>query len=64
MVLENGRFAHVFIWKEGSKPDLAYARQVLGAVNPNALSAVSGENPPLTAFGIAGQWPDDRIVPF
>jgi uncharacterized RDD family membrane protein YckC len=59
MVLENGRLAHVFIWKEGSKPDLAYARQVLGAVNPNALSAVSGENPPLTAFGIAGQWPDD-----
>ena len=59
MVLENGRLAHVFIWKEGSRPDLAYARQVLGAVNPNALSAVSGDNPPLTAFGVTEQWPDD-----
>jgi uncharacterized RDD family membrane protein YckC len=59
MVLENGRLAHVFIWKEGTRPDLAYARQVLAAVNPNALSAVSGEDPPLTAIGVEGEWPDD-----
>ena len=52
--MENGsnRVAQVFIWKQGAVPDLAYAREVLSVVNPDAYAAASGENPPLQLFSI------------
>src|SRR5206468_8344710 len=53
------RVAQVFVWKQGTVPDLAYARQVLSVVNPDAFAAVSGDNPPLQLFSIMGQWPDE-----
>lgn len=53
------RVAQVFVWKQGSAPDLAYARRVLSAVNPEAYAAASGPNPPLQFFSIAGPWPDE-----
>jgi uncharacterized RDD family membrane protein YckC len=55
----SNRVAQVFIWKQGAAPDLGYARQVLGVVNPEAYKAVTGENPPLHLFSVMGPWPDD-----
>jgi hypothetical protein len=59
--MESGssHIAQVFVWRQGSAPDLAYARQVLSVVNPEAFAAVTGENPPLRLFAISGPWPDD-----
>ncbi len=54
-----GRLAQIFIWKQGAAPDLNYARQVLGAVNSDAASALSTDAPPLRLFSITGTWPDD-----
>ncbi|MBF6614637.1 MAG: RDD family protein, partial [Chloroflexi bacterium] len=54
-----GRLAQIFIWKQGAAPDLNYARQVLGAVNSDAASALSTDAPPLRLFSITGAWPDD-----
>lgn len=51
--------AQVFVWKQGSAPDLAYARRVLSAVNPEAYAVASGANPPLQLFSILGGWPDE-----
>jgi uncharacterized RDD family membrane protein YckC len=55
----SSRVAQVFVWKQGSAPDLSYARQVLSVVNPDAFSAVAGDNPPLQLFSIVGQWPEE-----
>lgn len=53
------RVAQVFFWKQGTPPDLDYARQVLSVVNPEAHRSASGENPPVRLFSISGPWPDD-----
>jgi uncharacterized RDD family membrane protein YckC len=59
MATNNERLAQVFLWKEGSTPDLDYARQVLRAVNPDAYRAIAGGNPPLQLFSVAPPWPDE-----
>jgi uncharacterized RDD family membrane protein YckC len=53
------RLAHIFVWKEGSPPDLDYARQVLRVANPQAYRLALGESPPIHLFGVAGPWPAD-----
>src|ERR1043165_4486642 len=61
----SSRIVRVFVWRQGAVPDLAYARRVLSAVNPEAYAAASGENPPLQLFSITESWPDepwDRVL--
>ena len=53
------RVAQVFIWKQGTVPDLDYARQVLSVVNPDAYKAILRENAPIHLFSVMGSWPDD-----
>ncbi len=59
MAADVSRLAQVFVWKQGTAPDLAYVRQVLSAVNPEVGKVVEGENPPVHLFSIIGPWPDD-----
>src|SRR4051794_9851342 len=55
----SNRVEQVFIWKQGQAPDIAYARQVLTVVNPDASRAVADDNPPLHLFAVSGPWPED-----
>lgn len=59
MADNTSHLAHVFIWKEGDAPNLAYARQVLNSINPAASKAISGPNPPLSLFAVVGRWSED-----
>lgn len=61
----SSRIAQVFVWRQGSVPDLAYARRVLSAVNLEAYAAAAGEKPPVQLLSLTGMWPDqpwDRIL--
>ena len=59
MVSEQDRLAQIFIWRQGSAPDIEYVRQLLSAVNPDAVRAISADDPPLKLFTIVGSWPQD-----
>jgi uncharacterized RDD family membrane protein YckC len=59
MVNESDRLAHIFIWKQGSTPNLEYARHVLSVVNPDALRVLREADPPIRFFTLGGQWPED-----
>src|SRR5215213_304883 len=59
MASEQERLAQIFIWRQAGMPDVEYARQVLSVVNPDALRALSDENPPIKLYSIFGPWPDD-----
>ena len=60
MSVEGNRLAQVFIWKEGSAPDLRYARQILSVVNPDASRAIDWDNPPIHLFAVEPPWPGDQ----
>lgn len=60
MSVEGNRLAQVFIWKEGSAPDLRYARQILSVVNPEASRAIDWDNPPIHLFAVEPPWPGDQ----
>lgn len=60
MSVEGNRLAQVFIWKEGSAPDLRYARQILSVVNPEASRAIDWDNPPVHLFAVEPPWPGDQ----
>src|SRR6476646_829461 len=59
MAPEQERLAQIFIWRQASAPDMEYARQVLSVVNPDAVRALSGDNPPIRLYSVYGPWPDD-----
>ncbi len=59
MATDGNRLAHIFVWKEGTTPDLQYARQILSVVNPDAARAIEGDNAPISLFSIAPPWPSD-----
>ncbi|MDQ3704034.1 MAG: RDD family protein [Chloroflexota bacterium] len=60
MSVDGNRLAQVFIWKEGSAPDLRYARQILSVVNPEAARAIDWDNPPVHLFPVEPPWPGDQ----
>lgn len=59
MAVDVNRLAQIFIWKEGSTPDIHYARQILSVVNPDAAQAIEVDDPPIKLFSVAPPWPDD-----
>lgn len=61
MAMDVNRLAHIFIWKEGSMPDIEYARRILSVVNPDAAKAIEEDNPdpPVKLFSVTPPWPDD-----
>lgn len=60
MAVDGNRLAQVFIWKEGSAPDLRYARQILSVVNPEAARAIDWDNPAIHLFAVDPPWPGDQ----
>lgn len=60
MSVDGNRLAQVFIWKEGSAPDLRYARQILSVVNPEAARAIDWDNPAIHLFAVEPPWPGDQ----
>lgn len=59
MANESHRLAQIFIWKQASEPDIEYAREILGAVNPNALDAINEDISRLRFFPLFDHWPED-----
>lgn len=59
MASDSSRLAQVFIWREGTAPDLDYARQVISAANPAISEALSVSDPPIRLLSIPGQWPEE-----
>ncbi|MEO8285575.1 MAG: RDD family protein [Chloroflexota bacterium] len=59
MVSQQERLAQIFIWRQTGAPDIEYARQLLSAVNPDAVRVISGDNPPIKLFAVLGAWPED-----
>src|SRR5215212_1226952 len=54
-----GRVAQVFVWKQGTAPDVDYARQVLSVASPEAYQALNGGTALLQLFSVMGEWSED-----
>jgi|GEM_PF-388212 len=59
MAADASRLTQIFVWREGTAPDLDYARHVMSAANPAVAEVLATDDPPITLLAIPGEWPDE-----